>query len=156
MLARMRRSGTARDEGFTLTEILVIMLIIGVLAGIAIPVFLVQRKKAQDAAAKSDVTTIGKEVANFFVDNPGSPAVNIVAGRYRLNIVADPGPPAVPASTVDLGRVSPNNALGVQYFVSGTAWCVTVVNPKGDKALVGYKYSAANGLVEGACASANG
>src|SRR6476469_6664632 len=73
MLARIRKSAEEKDQGFTLIELLVVIIIIGILAAIAIPVFLSQRKKAQDSAVKADASTLGKEIASYFVDNTTAP-----------------------------------------------------------------------------------
>lgn len=47
-----------KESGFTLIEILTVVLIIGILTAIAIPVFLNQRKQALDAQLKSDMKTV--------------------------------------------------------------------------------------------------
>jgi prepilin-type N-terminal cleavage/methylation domain-containing protein len=152
MLARIRKSAEEKDQGFTLIELLVVMIIIGILAAIAIPVFLNQRKKAQDSAAKADVSTIGKEIATYYVDaaDGGTLGVTNVGGRYVLNANDGVNPAVV---NLDLGKVS-NNVTGPT--VTGTTsdtWCVSVQNPKGDKAKApsGFKYSAAGGLTQGVC-----
>ena len=142
MLARVREIREREDQGFTLIELLVVMIIIGILAAIAIPVYLNQQKKAQDTATKSDITTVGQQVATYYVDNTAPPTLTITSGRYVL-------------AGTDVGKASANVALAAtdQHFTSATAWCVSLTNPQGDKAVAGYKYSAKNGLEEGTCVS---
>ena len=59
----MVRSRLRADDGFSLVEILVVILIIGIVAAIALPAFLNQRSKAQDAHAQTYVTTAAKALS---------------------------------------------------------------------------------------------
>jgi type IV pilus assembly protein PilA len=60
MLRSRLRRRAANSDGFTLVEMLVVVLIIGVLMSIGVAAFLNQRSKAQDSKTKLDVTTAAK------------------------------------------------------------------------------------------------
>ena len=57
------------QRGFSLIEILVVILIIGVLAAIALPAFLGQRGKGQDSSAKSAARNLVSAVESFYATN---------------------------------------------------------------------------------------
>ncbi|MDX6588149.1 MAG: type pilus assembly protein PilA [Solirubrobacterales bacterium] len=66
------RARFADDQGFTLVELLVVMLILGLLAAIALPLFFNQRTKAQDAEARSAVRTAQTAIETYATDHDGS------------------------------------------------------------------------------------
>lgn len=92
-----------RERGFSLVEILVVILVIGILASIAIPVFLNHRKSAYDAALKDDVRSIalayqtrvanGKSNDDFVSEAGDKDRVIVIAGdRYaEQNPLSTPG-----------------------------------------------------------------
>jgi type IV pilus assembly protein PilA len=114
MLTRLRHRAQGQ-EGFTLIELLVVILIIGILAAVAIPAFLNQKGKANDANVKSDINTAQTAEETYYTDNQTytpntSDLVNIeptlsqavsTSGTEKLNIVS------ASANTYELSATDP-------------------------------------------------
>jgi type IV pilus assembly protein PilA len=71
-MLRNLRERAQEEKGFTLIELLVVILIIGILAAIAIPSFLNQRSKGNDAEAKSVAVTAAEAMETCATDNNGA------------------------------------------------------------------------------------
>jgi len=147
MIARIRKSLDEKDQGFTLIELLVVMIIIGILAAIAIPVFLNQQKKAAETAAKSDASTISKEIVAYYVDGTGDVAVTSATGTWTLA-------GGTPSATITTGKLSDGNAA-TAAGTDATSWCVTV-DPTGKvSGAKKWSNSSIDGLKQGACGTDN-
>ena len=91
MMKAIRR-GLNKDEGFTLIELMVVVMIIAVLIAIAIPSFLGFRKSAQDRSAQSELRNVLLSEKAFWLDNGAytQTAADITAFEPNANMNADP------------------------------------------------------------------
>ena len=99
MMKTIRR-GLNKDEGFTLIELMVVVMIIVVLIAIAIPSFLGFRKSAQDRSAQSELRNVLLSEKAYWLDNGDytetaaditafEPNANMHATDPAVGVVAD-------------------------------------------------------------------
>jgi type IV pilus assembly protein PilA len=130
MLHNLRRR--VKDErGFTLIELLVVILIIGILAAIAIPSFINQKGKGDDAAAKSYARNSQTAEETYFTDN--STYTNAIANLTAIE-------PTL--------AQYPNGAAPTFANVTATSYTINVVSKSG----ITYTVAKAAGVVTRTCA----
>lgn len=111
------------DHGFTLIELMIVVLIVAILIAIAIPTFLGQRKSAEDAAAKSGLrNALTTEKAYF------SGAETFTADLDVLSAIE----PSLFNVTGASPAVNTFDPVVVTTDPAGQAVCIVAITPRGE------------------------
>jgi general secretion pathway protein G len=83
---------TYKERGFTLVELMVVMLIIGVLAAIAIPSYISSIKSAKEAVLKEDLHVMRNAIDSYTMDKGKAPQSldDLVQSGYLKTLPLDP------------------------------------------------------------------
>ncbi|GAC1503132.1 MAG: hypothetical protein NVS1B14_08340 [Vulcanimicrobiaceae bacterium] len=118
MLARIAPSGGASLRGFTLIELMIVVAIIAILAGILIPNFTHARAQAQTAACEANLREIATALELYFADNQSYPggsggaitAATIASGgvSYLSSVPQDPAASPITRPYTYLSTASAN------------------------------------------------
>ena len=124
MLANLRARREDDERGFTLIELMVVVLIIAILIAIAIPTFLGAKSRAQDKAAQSSLRNALTNAKGIYTDADSYlGATDTALGQAEPSLTFVPSNTAsATAKTVSVKIVDATHIILVAYSSSGACY----------------------------------
>ncbi len=117
-----------QEAGFTLIELMVVVLIIGILIAIALPVFLGARTRAQNRAAQTQLRSAYVAASTYYAANEtytGFDVTEALQAEPAVNWVLGGAAPVLNEVTIEVA--SGNSVLLIDLAKTGTYWCIAQV-----------------------------
>ena len=128
------RSGVRDERGFTIIELMIVVMIIGILVVIALPTFLGARTRAYDRAAQSDVRNAFAAEKAFYTDDltyTTDPAT-MTAIEAAITYLAGDTPLVIDVVYLDLDPI-PNTIYVSALSKSGTCFYIREADGGGSR-----------------------
>jgi len=87
-----RRLKNRRSAGFTLLEMMIVMIVIGILISIAVPIYSTSLLKSREAVLRQDLFTLRSLISQYTLDKQKAPTTldDLVQANYLKAIPKDP------------------------------------------------------------------
>lgn len=113
-----------KQSGFTIVELLIVIVVIGILAAIVITTFTGVQKKGRDADRKSDINAIYSQAEVYFAQNSKYPTLaNLNDDAWRSANVKGLSDDAITAPGGDDALVADGAAINNYQYVTAPANC---------------------------------
>ena len=156
------------SRGFTIVELLIVIVVIGILAAITIVAYNGIQTRARDAKRQDDITTITKALELYYIDHgsyplsSGSTSINAAWSTTadsswsnlatQLSIYASSLPRDPISKQMGVGAFPWNDAQGYDYsYYSGSGYCVNATTAQAFLLVITYEGIAQSNTLEGNC-----